>query len=100
MGAPENAVEGYLQKVCDKRGIFCRKFVSPGTNGYPDRILVHDGTVVFVEAKRPGGRLRKLQAVRIGELRDHGANAEVADTREAVDALVESYWPSDTAPSA
>ena len=93
MGAPENAVEGYLQRVCDKRGIFCRKVVSPGTNGY-------DGTVVFVEAKRPGGRLRKLQALRIGELRGHGANAEVADTREAVDALIESYWPSDAAPPA
>jgi hypothetical protein len=38
------------------------KFVSPGFNGVPDRIvLVPGGHVVFVELKQEGKKARKLQ---------------------------------------
>lgn len=38
------------------------KFVSPGFNGVPDRIvLVPMGRIYFVETKAPGENLRKLQ---------------------------------------
>ena len=38
------------------------KFVSPGQNGVPDRIiLLPMGRIYFVETKEPGKKLRKLQ---------------------------------------
>ena len=92
MGAPEHAIEAYLQKQCEKQNILCKKFESPSTRGYPDRILIHHGTVVFVELKRPGEKPRKLQMYRIEELISHGANVEVADTRQKVDNILNKYW--------
>ena len=93
MSAPEHEIEAYLQRRCAELDVLCLKFIVPSLNGYPDRLLVRDGTVVFVELKRPGGKPRKLQAVRIAELASCGANVEVCDTRESVDGMLAAYWP-------
>ncbi|WP_440300175.1 VRR-NUC domain-containing protein [Huintestinicola butyrica] len=70
MGQPENKVE---KKLCDgvkSIGGRAYKFVSPGSNGVPDRIIcLPNGTVIFAELKSPKGALSKQQAFRIKELR-------------------------------
>lgn len=89
MGAPEAYVEGYLVSEVARIGGIAMKFVSPGVSGVPDRVVVvPSGRVVFVEAKRPGGRPRPLQVAVEDMMRAHGADVRVIDTREGVDELV------------
>ena len=88
MGKPEDYVEKYLMKQCKRRDFGCLKFVSPGTNGVPDRIIIANGRIVFVETKRAGGKLRRLQEEITAEMRRQGADVRVADTRELVDEIL------------
>lgn len=87
-GTIENEIEAYLLESCRSAGWLCWKFTSPGRAGVPDRVVITPRTTVFVEVKRPGGRLRRLQqAIRTKMLRA-GAAVHVVDNRSAVDALV------------
>ena len=50
------------------------KFVSPGNDGVPDRIVVlPGGAVIFVELKDTKGKLMANQRVQIPRLRKQGA---------------------------
>ena len=50
----ESTVEGHLREEAKKRNGLALKFVSPGMNGVPDRIvLMPDGKMAFVELKAP-----------------------------------------------
>ena len=50
----ESAIEGRLRDRVKLLGGRCLKFVSPGQNGVPDRIiLLPGGRVVFAELKAP-----------------------------------------------
>lgn len=88
MGKPESTVEDYLVAQANRRGFLCWKFVSPGVNGVPDRVLIGAGRVIFIECKAPGGKPRALQDVRLDEIRARGADARVCSSRESVDALM------------
>ena len=90
MGKPEETVELYLKKKAEAKGFLCYKFVSPGHNGVPDRIVIGNGHTVFVETKAPDGVLRKQQAHRIKEMKQRGASVYVAYTREQVDEILET----------
>ncbi len=58
----EKDIERRLVREVRKRGGWCLKWVCPGWAGVPDRIvLLPGGDIVFVELKRPGGRLGPLQ---------------------------------------
>ena len=87
-GVREGDVERRLIELCRKSGVLCWKFTSPGTSGVPDRVLVCGGHVVFLELKKPGEKPRKLQEKRLAQLRAAGADARVADSMEAVAAIV------------
>lgn len=51
----ESQIEKYLRKQTKARGGLCLKWVSPGFNGVPDRlVLLPEGVVKFVELKAPG----------------------------------------------
>lgn len=50
------------------------KFVSPGNDGVPDRIVIlPGGAVIFVELKATTGKLMANQRVQISRLRKQGA---------------------------
>ena len=85
MTKPEAAVENHLISQCKKLKFMCLKFTSPGTTGVPDRVVIANGHTVFIEIKRPGGKLRRLQEVMVAEMRSHGAVVHVADTKDLVD---------------
>ncbi|OYO00726.1 nuclease [Enemella evansiae] len=85
----ERTVEARLLAQCREAGLLCLKFTSPGRAGVPDRVVIAPRATVFVETKRPGGKLRRLQEVVIGSMRRAGAEVHVVDTVAGVDELVD-----------
>lgn len=86
----ESDVEKRLRKkVNEELGGRAFKFVSPGFNGVPDRIvLVPMGRIYFVETKAPGKKLRKLQEWVRGVIQGLGFIVLRIDTKEKVDAFI------------
>ena len=65
----EEYIEQKLVKAVKKRGGMALKFVSPGLDGVPDRIvLLPMGRMAFVELKAPGKKMRPLQVKRKRQL--------------------------------
>jgi hypothetical protein len=65
MGVRENQVEKHLdERVVEINGL-TRKWVSPGRDGVPDRIVIVEGAVIFVEVKTVDGVVTDTQ------LREH-----------------------------
>lgn len=85
----ERDIEAYLRDRIREAGGWAPKWVSPGNNGVPDRIvMLPGGRIVFVELKAPGGRPTKLQAMQHARLRALGCDVHVIDSKQAVDELV------------
>lgn len=80
----EAKIEQKLKKQIEMIGGKTFKFISPGMVGIPDRIVLYQGTVVFVELKAPGKKLRAIQEYRAKELRMLGFRVECIDTLEKV----------------
>lgn len=64
------------------------KFIS-GITGVPDRILVYNGTVAFIELKTRNGILSERQKFVIKSLRQHGATVFVPFSESDIDAIFE-----------
>lgn len=87
----EKDVERRLVQQVRRIGGKAYKFVSPGNNGVPDRLIcLPGGRVTFVELKAPGKLPRPVQVHQIDFLRGLGFRVEVLDNKEAVDGFVES----------
>lgn len=81
----ENGIERALVSKVKKMGGMAVKFVSPGLNGVPDRIvLLPDGKIAFVELKVSGKRLRVLQEKRKQQLEKLGFPVYVIDGVEQI----------------
>lgn len=90
MGKAENLVESYLVKQAKKRNIFCCKFVSPSTNGVPDRMLIKNGRVIFIETKSLTGKPSDIQKEVIKNMREHGATVYIANSKKQIDEILSS----------
>lgn len=84
----ESTIERYLKRYVEKLGGRCWKFVSPGTDGVPDRIVLLGGHVVFVELKQEGVKPRPLQLKRHQQLRALGFDVYALDSFRAVDLFI------------
>ena len=75
----EEEIEKILTAEVKKGGGWAYKWVSPGNDGVPDRIVVFPGRApVFVELKSDAGRLSALQEVQIRRLKELGQKVYVA----------------------
>lgn len=86
--AQEKEIERYLKNRVEQLGGYCRKWVAPGHNGVPDRIVLLNGHAAFIETKAPDKKARKQQAKEMEEIRYQGFYAGVIDTREKVDEFI------------
>ena len=76
----EKTIEQKLTKTAKERGGVALKFVSPGFDGMPDRIvLLPGGHFGFVEVKAPGKAPRPLQLARHALLMRLGYKVYVLD---------------------
>lgn len=58
----ESEIEALLRRRVEQVGGACLKFVSPGMDGVPDRLLLFPGgRMAFAETKRRGEKERKRQ---------------------------------------
>lgn len=74
----ESEIEKILTSEVKKLGGRAYKWVSPGNDGVPDRIVIfRNGEPVFVELKSETGRLSPLQEVQIRRLAELGQQVEV-----------------------
>ena len=81
----EKETERKLVRAVKRGGGICPKFVSPGMDGMPDRmILLPGGMIGFVEVKAPGRKPRILQVRRHRQLRNLGFPVFVLDDPEQI----------------
>lgn len=69
----EKYIENKLVTAVKKMGGICPKFVSPGFDGVPDRlVLLPNAKLAFVELKAKGKKMRPLQVKRKRQLEQLG----------------------------
>ena len=91
----EKAIEKKLVQEVKKIGGLALKFVSPGFNGAPDRlILLAKAKIAFVEVKAPGEQPRKLQLRRHKQLRSLGFQVYVLDNEEQIGGIIDAICSS------
>ena len=86
----EKEIELQLVIAVKKMGGRAVKFISPGFDGMPDRlVLLPGGRCGFVEVKAPGKRMRALQRVRHEMLKALGFKAYVLDAKEQIEEIID-----------
>ncbi len=86
----ENSIERRLVTEVKKRGGFAPKFVSPGLDGVPDRlVLLPGGKLAFVEVKAPGKKPRPIQRRCIDKLTALGFRVYVLDGTEQIGGILD-----------
>lgn len=87
----EKQTEQKLVSSVKKLGGICPKFISPGYDGMPDRIvLLPGGQMAFVEVKAPGKTPRPLQSARHELLRHLGFKAYVLDDERQIGGILDA----------
>ena len=86
----EKTVEQKLVSEVKKAGGICPKWVAPGFDGVPDRIVMFPGgRIAFVEVKAPGEKPRPLQAARHELLRRLGFRVYILDEIEKIGGIID-----------
>mgnify|MGYP002757157599 CR=1 FL=1 len=86
----ESEIERHLKNLIERAGGLCYKFMSPGRNGVPDRIVLAEGQTYFVELKRPGEKPRPEQVKVHQDMQKRGVSVYVLDSKKAVENFVQS----------
>ncbi len=74
----EQQIQAKKIKELEAQGFYVIKLINTNKNGIPDLIAIpKDSDVLFIEVKKPDGKLSKLQEFRLKELEAHGIKVEV-----------------------
>jgi len=91
----EKYIEQKLIKAVKVAGGLALKFMSPGYNGVPDRlILLPGGIVAFAEIKASGSKPRPLQERRHEMLRQLGFKVYVIDDESQIGGMLDEIRPT------
>ena len=86
----EKYIEQKLVKAVKDMGGIAPKFVSPGLDGMPDRlVLLPMGRIAFVELKAPGKKMRPLQVKRKRQLEALGFLVYCIDGLEQIGGMLD-----------
>jgi hypothetical protein len=85
----EKVVEAYLRDRVKEIGGKAYKFVSPGNNDVPDRLVcLPGGQAVFAELKAPGKKPTALQINQQNKLAKMGFSVWTLDSKHEVDVFI------------
>ena len=85
----EKGIEQKLVKAVKAAGGIAPKFVSPGYDGMPDRLVIlPGGRMAFVEVKAPGKKPRLLQISRHKMLERLGCRVFVLDDVSGIEKIL------------
>jgi Holliday junction resolvase len=74
----EQQIQSKRIKQLESEGYYVIKLTTTNKNGIPDLLAIPKNCeVLFVEVKKPNGKLSKLQEFRIKELKAHGIKTEI-----------------------
>ena len=91
----EKEIEQKLKVQVNAHDGICWKFVSPGTAGVPDRIiLMPKGKIAFVEVKTKGEKPRPLQLSRHRLLRKLGFKVYILDDVSQIGGIIDEIQSS------
>lgn len=92
----ERDVERPVVRWAQAHGIIVLKLNLIGNTGWPDRLFLYRGQTVFIEFKRPGGKLERNQPQRVATLRQAGFTVGVFDDKhEAIRFLEATFFSED-----
>ena len=92
----ETAVEKHGVEYAKKLNYIVFKVSPAGQRGWPDRVFINEqGLHVYVEFKRPGEKLRKLQIYRCGTLRERNVIVySGVDTKQEIEDILNEHMDS------
>ena len=91
----ERDIEQRLVKAVKAKGGLAPKFVSPGFDGVPDRIvLLPHGRIAFIELKAKGRKMRPLQVRRKRQLESLGFSVYCIDDPEQIGGILDEIQSS------
>jgi len=91
----EKNIEQKLVSSVKNMGGIAPKFVSPGFDGMPDRlVLIPNGKIAFVELKAPGKIMRPLQVRRKRQLERLGFLVYCIDGSEQIGGVLDEIQTS------
>ena len=91
----EKNTEQKLVKAVKTKGGLAPKFVSPGFDGVPDRIvLLPHGRIAFIELKAKGRKMRPLQVRRKRQLESLGFSVYCINSPEQIGGILDEIQSS------
>ena len=91
----EKTIEALLVKKVKAKGGLALKFICPGLNGVPDRlVLLPGGKFAFIELKAPGEKMRPLQVKRKRQLESLGFLVYCIDGAEQIGVILNAIQSS------
>jgi len=75
----EQKIQFLITNWLKKEGWLVTKLMMTTTSGIPDILAIRSGKTIFIEVKKPGGRLSKIQKYRIAEIRAQDIPVLVTD---------------------
>ena len=91
----EKSTEQKLVKAVKSKGGLAPKFVSPGFDGVPDRIvLLPRGRIAFIELKAKGRKMRPLQVRRKRQLESLGFSVYCIDSPDQIGGILDEIQSS------
>lgn len=92
----ERDVEAWLRRQIENLGGKAMKFISPGNNGVPDRIVIlPGGRIWFIELKKEGGRPSGIQKWQAEQLRKLGCNVATIAGMEQARTWIKEVMPHE-----
>lgn len=88
----EKQVEQYLKKEVTKRGALCLKMNPLVNRGIPDRLVIMEEKICFVELKKERGVLSEAQKYFIKELKNRGCNVSILYSKKDVDKFIKENF--------
>jgi Holliday junction resolvase len=73
----EQYIQTKIKNKLEKEGWFILKLIKVSKSGIPDILALRNGITMFIEVKKPNGKLSELQRHRIKELRDLGFEVKI-----------------------